>query len=143
MLLYLYLTGVKSIMLYYSLYVNKAHHNRSSKENFSKLYLTGALSENVSTDYPGRIFRTYGAGADLRRLETVDYSNFMDGPPLFLCQMLTGCCPNPFSLGLKRFLINLRLAPVPLQRDSPRCIRKKRFNDRSKEFLFGQQPVET
>jgi len=22
-----------------------------------------------------------------------------------------GCCPNPFSLGLKRFLINLRLAP--------------------------------
>jgi len=26
-------------------------------------------------------------------------------------------------------------------RDSPRFIRKKRFNDRSKESLFGQQPV--
>jgi len=24
--------------------------------------------------------------------------------------LLTGCCPNPFSLCLKRFLINLRLA---------------------------------
>ena len=32
-----------------------------------------------------------------------------------MCQ--TACCPNPFSLGLKR------------------------FNDRSKEFLFGQLPV--
>jgi hypothetical protein len=28
---------------------------------------------------------------------------------------LTGCCPNPFSLGLKRFLINLRLAPGDLK----------------------------
>jgi hypothetical protein len=28
-----------------------------------------------------------------------------------------------------------------MQRDSPRFISKKRFNDRSKEFLFGQQPV--
>jgi hypothetical protein len=27
----------------------------------------------------------------------------------------SGCCPNPFSLGLKRFLINLRLAPGDLK----------------------------
>jgi hypothetical protein len=26
-------------------------------------------------------------------------------------RVFTGCCPNPFSLGLKRFLINLRLSP--------------------------------
>jgi hypothetical protein len=26
-------------------------------------------------------------------------------------ELAADCCPNPFSLGLKRFLINLRLAP--------------------------------
>ena len=66
----------------------------------------------------------------------------------------TACCPNPFSLGLKRFLTNLRLATgdvktrppaqtvdiadLPLRQD---LLAKKRFNDRSKEFLFGQRPV--
>ena len=68
--------------------------------------------------------------------------------------MLTGCCPNPFSLVWKRFLINLRLAPGDfktrpsssnswnrLSSASPRFISTKRFKDRSKEFLFGQQPV--
>ena len=34
-----------------------------------------------------------------------------------LLRVLTACCLNPFSLGLRR------------------------FNDRSKEFLFGQRPV--
>jgi len=39
----------------------------------------------------------------------------------------TGCCPNPFSLGLKRFLINLRLAPGnvktrPLGSNSCHCL---------------------
>ena len=66
----------------------------------------------------------------------------------------TGCCPNPFSLVWKRFLINLRLAPGDfktrpsgsnswnrLSSASPRFISTKRFKDRSKEFLFGQQPV--
>jgi len=68
------------------------------------------------------------------------------------CQ--TACCPSPFSLGLKRFLTNLRLATavsklalraqtvdianLPLRQD---LLAKKRFNDRSKEFLFGQRPV--
>jgi len=28
-----------------------------------------------------------------------------------VCYLLTGCCLNPFSLGLKHFWINLRLAP--------------------------------
>jgi len=71
------------------------------------------------------------------------------------CRVLTGCCPNHFSLALKRFLINLRLAPDdsktrPSGSNSwnrfsftlPRFMNKKRFNKRSKRFSFGQQPVE-
>jgi hypothetical protein len=69
----------------------------------------------------------------------------------------TGCCPNEnhFSLALKHFLINLRLVPGdPKTRPSasnswnrfsstsPRFMSKKRFNERSKRFSFGQQPVE-
>jgi hypothetical protein len=67
---------------------------------------------------------------------------------------LTGCCPNHFSLALKHFLINLRLVPGDpktrpsvsnswnrLSFTSPRFMNKKRFNERSKRFSFGQQPV--
>jgi hypothetical protein len=67
---------------------------------------------------------------------------------------LTGPCPNPFSLGLTRFLINLRLAPGDvktrpsgssnchrLSSGSPQFIVKKRFNDRSRGFVFEKQPL--
>jgi hypothetical protein len=70
-------------------------------------------------------------------------------------QDLTGCCPNHFSLPLKHFLINLKLVSGdsktrPLGSNSwnrfsftsPRFMGKKRFNERSKRFSFGQQPVE-
>jgi hypothetical protein len=33
----------------------------------------------------------------------------------------------------------VQIADLPLRQD---LLAKKRFNDRSKEFLFGQQPVE-
>jgi hypothetical protein len=36
--------------------------------------------------------------------------NFLNGIEDWFFR-LTGCCPNPFLLCLKRFLINLRLAP--------------------------------
>jgi hypothetical protein len=65
-----------------------------------------------------------------------------------------GCCPNHFSLALKHFLINLRLVPGDsktrpsgsnswnrISFTSPRFMNKKRFNERSKRFSFGQQPV--
>jgi hypothetical protein len=74
--------------------------------------------------------------------------------PAQLNPYLTGCCPNHFSLALKHFLINLRLVsgdsktrPSGLNSwnrfsyTSPRFISKKRFNERSKRFSFGQQPV--
>jgi hypothetical protein len=64
------------------------------------------------------------------------------------------CCPNHFSLALKHFLINLRLVPGDsktrpsgsnswnrISFTSLRFINKKRFNERSKRFSFGQQPV--
>jgi len=70
-------------------------------------------------------------------------------------QNLTGCCPNHFSLALKHFLINLRLVSGDSKTHpsgsnswnrfsftSPRFMGKKRFNERSKRFSFGQQPVE-
>jgi len=41
----------------------------------------------------------------------------------------TGCCRNPFSLGLKRFLI-------PPCQDSPRFVGKKRFTSQS-TLLFA------
>jgi hypothetical protein len=65
-----------------------------------------------------------------------------------------GCCPNHFSLALKHFLINLRLVPGDsktrpsgsnswnrFSSTSPRFMSKKLFNERSKRFSFGQQPV--
>jgi hypothetical protein len=65
-----------------------------------------------------------------------------------------GCCPNHFSLALKHFLINLRLVPGDskthpsgsnswnrFSSTSRRFMSKKRFNERSKRFSFGQQPV--
>jgi hypothetical protein len=64
------------------------------------------------------------------------------------------CCPNHFSLALKHFLINLKLVPGDSKTHpagsnswnrtsstSPRFMNKKRFNERSKRFSFGQQPV--
>jgi hypothetical protein len=68
---------------------------------------------------------------------------------------LTGGFPNHFSLALKHFLINLRLVPGDSKTrllgsnswnrfsfTSPRFMDKKRFNERSKRFTFGKQPVE-
>ena len=44
---------------------------------------------------------------------------------LLKSQFSTGCCPNPFSLCLKRFLINLRLAPGNAARsDSVQAVRR-------------------
>jgi len=69
--------------------------------------------------------------------------------------ILTGCCRNPFSLGLKRLLINLGLAPGDVKTRPlgfkqltslifrfAKIYYQKRFNDRSNGFPFGQQPVE-
>jgi hypothetical protein len=66
----------------------------------------------------------------------------------------TGCCSNPFSLVLKHFLIYLRLVPSDSKTrpsasnswnrfsfTSPRFMNKELFNERSKRFSFGQQPV--
>jgi len=74
-----------------------------------------------------------------------------------MCRYYTGCCRNPFSLGLKRFSSGKKSAG--LQAMSKLALRaqkadiaylplrlgffgKKRFNDRSKGFVFGQLPAQ-
>ena len=64
-------------------------------------------------------------------------------------RILTGCCPNPFLLCLKRFLINLRLAPVdfktrplcgtylPLRQD---LLVKNVLMTAQRDFCLGNSP---
>jgi hypothetical protein len=55
---------------------------------------------------------------------------------------LAGLLPKSLFAWPKTFFDKSKACSRPaMQRDSPRFITKKRFNGRSKEFLFGQQPV--
>jgi hypothetical protein len=92
----------------------------------------------------------------LRRVKfNFNWVNIDIGYWLSVIRYSTGCCPNHFSLVLKHLLINLRLIPGDSKTrpsgsnswnrfsyTSPRFISKKRFNERSKRFSLGQQPVE-
>ena len=56
------------------------------------------------------------------------------------CHSITGCCRNPFSLSLKRSQNTFcEFAKICLQKRSFALLKDK-YNDRSKEFPFGQQP---
>jgi len=76
------------------------------------------------------------------------------GMPYQLNEMINGLLPKSLFAGSERFLINLWLVPgISKTRPpgsnscnrfsftSPRFMDKERFNERSKRFLFGQQPV--
>jgi hypothetical protein len=72
-------------------------------------------------------------------------AGYIDHIQCFTGQPLNGCCPNPFSLVLKRFLINLRLASgdvktLHLRRIKQRPLHnppKKQFDRES--FRFQEQ----